>query len=131
MRYLWRSLRVRFQSDLVVDSVAETLFASQVPLRRLHRDVPQKELNLLQFTTGLMAKTGASPTEVMWSERRNLTILCFLLYNTQMTLGLNPVPQILPALLIDRRSVPVAIPAALIQASIPAFTQSGTGMVRM
>lgn len=99
-------MRVRFQSDLVVDSVVETLFASQVPLRRQHRDVPQKELNLLQFSTGLMAKTGASPTEVMWSEKRNLTILCFLLYNTQMTLGLNPVPQILPALLIDRRSVP-------------------------
>jgi hypothetical protein len=54
-------LRVRFQPDLVVDSVVEALFASQVPFRRLHRDVPQKELNLLQFTTGLMAKPGASP----------------------------------------------------------------------
>jgi hypothetical protein len=29
-------------------------------------------------------------------------------------LGLNPVPQILLALLIERRSVPVVIPAALI-----------------
>ena len=48
-----------------------------------------------------------------------------------MTLGLNPLPQILPALLIERRSVPVVIPAAVIQASIPAFSQSGTGMVRM
>jgi integrase len=48
-----------------------------------------------------------------------------------MTLGLNPVPQILPALLIERNSVPVVIPAPTIQASIPAFTQSGTGMVRM
>jgi hypothetical protein len=46
-----------------------------------------------------------------------------------MTLGLNPVPQILPALLIERKSVPVVIRAAAIQASIPAFTQAGTGMV--
>jgi hypothetical protein len=80
-------LRVRFQSDVVVDSVVETLFASQVPLRRLHRDVPQKELNLLQFTTSLMAKTGASPTEVVRSERWNLTVFRFLLYNTPNDLG--------------------------------------------
>jgi len=48
-----------------------------------------------------------------------------------MTFGLNPLPQILPALLIERKSVPIEIPAAVIQTSIPAFTQSGTGMVRM
>ena len=94
-------MRVRFQPDLVVDSVVETLFASQVPLRRLHRDVPQKELNLLQFTTSLMAKTGASPTEVVRSERRNLTVLCFLLYNTPNYLGAESgSPN--PASLVDR-----------------------------
>ncbi len=49
----------------------------------------------------------------------------------QMTFGLNPLPQILPALLIERKSVPVVIPAAVIQISIPAFTHSGIGMVRM
>jgi hypothetical protein len=39
-----------------------------------------------------------------------------------MTFGLNPFPQILPALLMERRTVPDEIPAAPIQASIPAFT---------
>ena len=91
----------------------------------------QQELNLLQFTAGLMAKAGASPAQVVRCERRNLTVLCFLFHDTPNDLGLNPGPQILPALLIERRSVPVVIPAAFIQASIPAFTQSGTGMVRM
>lgn len=75
-------MRVRFQPDLVVDGVVETLFASQVPLRRLHRDVSQKKLNLLQFTTSLMTKAGASPAKVVRGERRNLTGLCSLLYNT-------------------------------------------------
>jgi hypothetical protein len=42
----------------------ETLFAAQVPLRRLHRDMPQKELNLLQFPTGLMAEAGAGATNM-------------------------------------------------------------------
>jgi hypothetical protein len=48
-----------------------------------------------------------------------------------MTVGLKPVPKILPALLIDRSKTPAVIPEAPVQASIPAFTQSGTGMVRM
>ena len=49
-----RRLRpIRFQADPIVDSVAETLFAAQIPLRCLHRDVSQQELNLLQFTAGL------------------------------------------------------------------------------
>jgi hypothetical protein len=36
----------------------------------------------------------------------------FCFTTPQMTLGLKPVPQILPALLIERKSVPVVIPAA-------------------
>jgi hypothetical protein len=73
----------------------------------------------------------ASPSKIVRRERRNLTVLCFLLHKTPNDLGLNPAPQILPALLIERRIVPVVIPAALVQASIPAFIQSGTGMVGM
>ena len=38
-----------------------------------------------------------------------------------MTLGLKPVPQILPALLIERRRVPVVIPEASVQAVDPIF----------
>jgi hypothetical protein len=47
----------------------ESLLAPQVAFRRLHRDVAQKELNLLQFPTGLMAKTGARPAKVVRRER--------------------------------------------------------------
>ena len=51
---------VRFQPDSIIHGVAEPLFAAQVSLRRLHRDMPQKKLNLLQLTACLMAKTGTS-----------------------------------------------------------------------
>jgi hypothetical protein len=65
------------------------------------QSVPQKELNLLQFTTSLMAKTGASPAKVVRGERRNLTVLCFLLYNTPNNLGAESgSPN--PASLVDR-----------------------------
>lgn len=49
----------------------------------------------------------------------------------KMTFGVKPVPQILPALLIERRRVPAVIPAAVVHASIPSFTHPGTGMVLM
>jgi len=38
-----------------------------------------------------------------------------------MTLGLNPLPQILPALLIERNSAPVVMPAAVIQRCFLAY----------
>jgi hypothetical protein len=47
----------------------------------------QHEMNLLQFTTDLMSKTGASPAKVVRRESRSLTVLCFPLHDAQMTLG--------------------------------------------
>jgi hypothetical protein len=93
--------------------------------------VSQQELNLFQFTTCLMAKTGTGPPEVVWRERWNLTALSFLLYDTPNDLRTEAGSPILPALLIDRSKTPAVIPEAPVQASIPAFTQAGTGMVRI
>ena len=50
------------------------------------RRVP-KGLDLLQFTTGLMAKTGTGPAEVVRRERWNLTALGFLLHHTPNSRG--------------------------------------------
>jgi hypothetical protein len=47
VRDLRRSPGGRFQPDTIIHGIAEALFATQVPLRCLDRDVPQKELNLL------------------------------------------------------------------------------------
>jgi hypothetical protein len=44
--------------------------------------VSQQELNLFQFTTCLMAKTGTGPPEVVWREKWNLTAPSFLLHDT-------------------------------------------------
>jgi hypothetical protein len=82
-----RSHRVWFPPDPIIHRVAETLFAAQISLGRLHRDVSQQELNLLQLTAGLMAKAGASSTQVVRRERGNLTALCLLLHYTPNHLG--------------------------------------------
>lgn len=84
---LRRSLRVRVQPNPIIHSVAKTLLAAQVPLRRLHGDMSQKELNLLQLTASLMAKAGASLAKVVRSERWDLTVLCFLFHDTPNYLG--------------------------------------------
>jgi len=68
-----------------------------------------------------------SPAKVMRCERRHFAVLCCLLHDAPNYFGTESVPQILSALLIDRSRVPVTIPAAPVQASIPALTQSGTG----
>jgi len=63
--------------------------------------MPKKELNLLQLTAGLMAKTGTSPTKVVRRERLDLTSLRFLLHNTSNDLGAESVTPN-PASLVDR-----------------------------
>ena len=126
---LLRLQGTRLQSNSIVDGVAESLFAAQVAFRGLYRNVPQQKLNLLQLPASLMAQTGACPAQVVRRERRNITVPCFLFHDAPDDLGAESGPQILSALLIERKSVPVVIRAAAIQASIPAFTQAGTGMV--
>ena len=49
----------------------------------------------------------------------------------QMTFSVMPSPQIVPLRLMHRNSGPVVISAAVVQPSIAAFTQPGTGTVRM
>ena len=56
--------RIRLQTDVIVDCIAETLLAPEVSLRRLDGDVTQQKLNLLQFAAGQMTETGTS-TAVM------------------------------------------------------------------
>ena len=95
MRDLLGSLpvRIRFQPNPIIHSIAESLFAAQVPLRRLHRDVPQKELNLLQFTAGLMTKMGTSSAQIVRRERWNLIFLCFLFDDIPNDLGAESTAQ--------------------------------------
>jgi hypothetical protein len=64
-RNLRRSRRIRFEPDPIINSVVEALFAAEVPLGCLHRDMSQEELYLLQLTACLMTETGTGPAEVM------------------------------------------------------------------
>src|SRR5262245_45576157 len=49
---------VRFDSQAVVYGAPQLLLASKVALRRLDRDMTQKKLDLVQFSTSEVAETG-------------------------------------------------------------------------
>jgi hypothetical protein len=46
--------RTGLDPEPIVDGTLQLLFASQVAFRRLNRNVPQEELNLIEFATGQM-----------------------------------------------------------------------------
>ena len=56
---------IRFDAWSVVHGSAELLLASEITLRRLDGDVPEKKLYLLQFSTGKMAEPGTRPAKIV------------------------------------------------------------------
>src|ERR1019366_2411419 len=76
------SQRVWFQANPIIHRVSKTLFATQVAFRCLHRDVPEQELNLLQFAAGrLVTEPSARPPKVVRCKGWKLALLGLLLYD--------------------------------------------------
>ena len=57
------------------------LLAAKIPLGRLDGDVPQQELDLVQFASGFAAQAGAGPSEVMWGKPINGRFLGAVLHD--------------------------------------------------
>jgi hypothetical protein len=57
-RVVTASRGIRFDSQSVVDGTSELLLASERPLSRLDGDVPEQELDLIQFAAREVAETG-------------------------------------------------------------------------
>jgi hypothetical protein len=47
-------LRLGLKTDLVVNGISQSLFATQIPFGRLDADVPNQKLNLFEFSPGLV-----------------------------------------------------------------------------
>ena len=52
-------LGLRFNADAVVDSSTDSLLAAEITFGRLHRNVSEKKLDLVQFSPGGMAQLSA------------------------------------------------------------------------
>jgi hypothetical protein len=55
-------------SEPIIHRVPESLFASQIFFRRLHRYMPEKKLDLLQFASRIVTEPSTRPSEIVWRE---------------------------------------------------------------
>ena len=62
------ALLVWLNAQSVIDSVPKLLLAPEISFCSLDGDMPQEELDLIQFATGKVAQAGAGATKVMRSE---------------------------------------------------------------
>jgi hypothetical protein len=125
-----RSTGIGFDSQSVVYSGSELLFASEVALRGLDGDVSEQELDLIQFAAGEMAETGAGAPQVVRGQLVDPGASRCRADHIPQHLGDIPSLQTRPALLIARNTGPSVIAAAAVHASTAAFTQVGIGTVR-
>jgi hypothetical protein len=45
---------LRRKPDLVVNGIPQSLFAAQIPFGHLHAELPEQELDLLEFSPGVV-----------------------------------------------------------------------------
>jgi hypothetical protein len=57
--------QARFNSELVVDSLPQSLLTAEIFFGGLHGDVAQKKLNLFQLAPSVVAETGTRPSQIM------------------------------------------------------------------
>jgi hypothetical protein len=65
---LWQSAVIRVEGEQIVHRLSEILLAAQVTLSRLHRGVPEQELNLLQLPAAAVAELRAGSPQVVGSD---------------------------------------------------------------
>ena len=118
-------------ANLVIDGRSDPLLAAEVSCCRLDRDMPEKELNLVQFPAGGVAKPGTAPAKIMGCER-GYAGSCRIFPNDVPNIFLTDAGTPGAARLVDpakhssARNVCSAGPL-----SITVLTQSGTGTVRV
>jgi hypothetical protein len=66
---------------MIVDRVPQSLLAAEVTLCGLDTHVPQEKLDLLEFSSGLMAKPSTRAPEIMWRDIGEAALRACLFYN--------------------------------------------------
>ena len=63
-----RSGAVWIEPDRVIHGILKPLLAAQIPFCGFDGNMSQEKLNLLEFTSCLMAESRTCPAQVMWSK---------------------------------------------------------------
>lgn len=122
---------VRLESGMIVDRVPQSLLAAELTLCGLDTHVPQEKLDLLEFSSGLMAQPSTRAPEIMWRDLGEAALRARLLYNSPYYFRTEPFVGIRPALLIPWKIGPLQILAADSQDCRASPTHLGIGTVRI
>ncbi len=94
-------LKCAVDADLVV----YRSLASEILFRRLHRDVAEQELDLLQFAFGCMTHACTGPAKVVWRATFDKPSFAAYSFTTcQTSFSVMPSPQAVPARQTHRNS---------------------------
>src|SRR3974390_2957406 len=107
-----RAPQLQFDADVVVHRSADPLLAAEVAFFCLHGNVPEKELNLVQFSARCVAQLRARTPQIMGATWAIPSFLAYCFTTCQTTRFVTPSPQCLPARQTHRNSLPAEIPAA-------------------
>jgi hypothetical protein len=91
--------------------------------------VPEQKLDLLEIASGLAAELRTGPAKIVSTKALDSDFLCGLLDHGPAAQSLNASPFSFPDFEMERSRRPSSISAAVIQMSIPCFTQIGTATV--
>jgi hypothetical protein len=97
------------EGEQVVHRMSEILLASQVTLGRLHRGVPEQELNLLQLTTAAVAQLRTSSPQVCGAICSKPALSQQVLTTYHTTFCEMPFPHTFPILATARNILPSVI----------------------
>ena len=93
--------------------------------------MPEQELNLVEFSAGRRHKRAQARRKSRGASFSIPARLAASFTTSHSTFGVMPSPHTLPDLLIERNTVPLVIPAAVLPTSTAALTHCGTGTVRI
>jgi hypothetical protein len=105
-----------------LDGAPQLLPAPQIVFCGFNRDVCKEKLNLVEFSTGKMAKSGAGATQIVRASFGMSARAAADFTISQSTLDVMPVPHTRPFMSMERNSAPSVMPLA----SVHFFTQPGS-----
>jgi hypothetical protein len=88
--------RIRLDANAIIDGGSNPLFAPKVALRRLNRNMPQKELDLVQIASRSMAESSTGPSQIVRRQLRHSEALGGFLHNVPNRLhrhAISPCPS--------------------------------------
>ncbi len=126
-----RSCGIWLDSKAIVDGASQPLLASTVTFRRLDRDVPQEELDLIQLATRYVTKPRAREPKIVRCQLVDAGARGRRAYHVPKHFRRHAVaPHTSRFVDGTRKTGPCVTSAAAVQASTAAFTQLGIGTVR-